>query len=106
MRMSVSHFRLRNVNGQMIVVPNKSSNGYTYEIFSLALKWTLKYKKGLESEFLDDLGTWVDRYLFTKGFYLRFKDGKFIIKDESDQIVFETKTDDPIDEAVQFVLTH
>ena len=54
----------------------------------------------------NDLGTLVDRYLFTKGFYLRFKDGKFIIKDESDQIVFETKTDDPIDEAVQFVLTH
>lgn len=29
-----------------------------------------------------------------------------IIKDESDHLVFETKTNDPIDEAVQFVLTH
>lgn len=106
MWMSASHFRLRNVNGQMIVVPNKSSNGYTYEIFSLALKWILKYKNKLESEFQDELGTWVDRYLFTKGFYLRFEGGKFIIRDKSDHLVFETKTNDPIDEAVQFVLTH
>jgi hypothetical protein len=106
--MSTSHLRLRSVKGQMIVVPNKSSNGYTYEIFSLAMKWILNRKKGLESElrFQDDIGTWVDRYLFTEGLYLRFKDGQFIIKDEFDQIVFKTKTDDPLEEAVQFVLKH
>ena len=92
----------------MIVVPNKSSNGYTYEIFSLALKWILKWEKklDLELEFQDDIGTWVDRYLFTKGFYFSFKGGKFTIKDGSGQIVLETKTDDPLDEAVQFVLSH
>lgn len=106
--MSASHLRLRKVKGQMIIVPNKSSNGYTYEIFSLTLKWILKWEKklDLELEFQDDIGTWVDRYLFTKGFYFRFKGGKFTIKDGADQIVYETKTDDPLDEAVRFVLSH
>ena len=51
MWMSTSHLRLRNVNGQIIIVPNKSSNGYTYEIFSLALKWILKWEKGLDSSY-------------------------------------------------------
>lgn len=105
MRMSASHLRLRNVSGELIVVPNKSSNGYTYEIFSLVLHGILK-QKGLESTFEGDLGTWADRYLCAKGFYLRFKGGKFTIKDKSDAIVFETKTDDPIADAAQYVLTH
>lgn len=104
--MSTSHLRLRNVNGQIIIVPNKSSNGYTYEIFSLALKWILKWEKGLDSSLQDDLGTWVDRYLFIKGLYVRFQGGKFIIRNQSNQMIFETKGDDPLAEAVQYLLTH
>lgn len=104
--MSNSHLRLRKVGVQMIVVPNKSSSGRTYEIFTLALKLMLKNKKGVESELQDSVGTRVDRYLFVNGYYFRFINRKLIIRDKSKQLVFETKTDDPINEAVEFVLTH
>lgn len=101
-RMSSSHLRLRNVNGELIVIPNISSNGYNYEIFTLALHEMLK-QKGLASTIEGDLGAWADRYLRVKDFYVRFREGKFIIKDEMDAIVFETKTDDPIAEVAKHI---
>ena len=30
---STSHLRLREVDGELIMIPNKSSNGYNYEVF-------------------------------------------------------------------------
>ncbi len=100
--MSNSHLRLRKVSRELIIVPNKSSNGYNYEIFLLALHGLLK-QKGLKSTFEGDLGTWADRYLYVKGFDVRFKEGKFIIKDKTNSIVFETTTDDPIAEVVKHI---
>ena len=102
-KMSASHLRLRDVSGKLIVIPNKSSNGFNYEIFSLALHEVLK-RKGLESTFDDHLGTNVDRYLNVKGYYVRFKEGKIIIKDILEAIVFETKTDDPIAEVTKYFI--
>lgn len=101
-RMSISHLRLREVDGELIMIPNKSSNGYNYEVFLEALHQFLKHK-GLESTFEGYLGTWEDRYLCAKGFYIRFKNKKFIIKDEKGTIMFETKTDYPIGEVAKYI---
>lgn len=38
-----------------------------------------------------------------QGIYIRFKNKKFIIKDEKDTIMFETKTDYPIGEAAKYI---
>jgi uncharacterized protein with ParB-like and HNH nuclease domain len=101
-RMSTSHLRLREVDGELIMIRNKSSNGYNYEVFLEALHQFLKHK-GLESTFDGYLGTWEDRYLCAKGFYIRFKNKKFIIKDEKGTIMFETKTDYPIGEVAKYI---
>ena len=101
-RMSTSHLRLREVDGELIMIPNKSSNGYNYEVFLEALHQFLKHK-GLESTFEGYLGTWEDRYLCAKGVYIRFKNKKFIIKDEKGTVMFETKTDYPIGEVAKYI---
>jgi uncharacterized protein with ParB-like and HNH nuclease domain len=101
-RMSTSHLRLRNVNGELLIIPNKSSNGYNYEVFLVVFHELLK-QKGLESTFEGYLGTWGDRYLCYNEFYVRFKKGKFTINDTKEAIVFETKTDDPITEVGKYI---
>jgi len=100
-RMSVSHLRLRN-DGEMLIIPNKSSSGYNYEVFCATLYVVIK-QKGIEASLLGDMGTWAERYLSTKGCKVQFKKGKFIIKDTTDIAVFETKTDDPIAEAMEYL---
>jgi uncharacterized protein with ParB-like and HNH nuclease domain len=102
-RMSASHLRLREVSGEMLIVPNKSSNGYNYDVFLSTLYVVLK-KQGIEASFGGDLGTWADRFLCTKGLTVRFKKGKFIIKDAMGIVVLETKTNDPVDEAAKFII--
>lgn len=102
-RMSALHLRLREANGEMLIVPNKSSNGYNYDVFLSTLHVVLK-RQGVEANFEGDLGTWADRFLRVKGFIVRFKGGNFIIKDVTDSVVFETKTDDPVAEATKYLL--
>jgi hypothetical protein len=100
--MSTSHLRLREVEGEFIIIPNKSSNGFNYELFLAALYELLK-EKGQESTFDGYFGTWGDRYLCIKEFYVRFKKGKFVINDAMDTIVFESKSNDPIAEVEKFL---
>jgi len=105
--MSVSHLRLRLVvgNNEMIIVPNKASTGYNYGVFLSALK-ELLITNGLEAANSYIMGTWADRFLSIKGYQIWFNNGKFIFKESiKDAIVFETKTDDPISEAINFILT-
>lgn len=101
-KMSASHLRLREVSGEMVVIPNKSSNGYNYDVFLLALYKVLK-QNGIESYFGGELGTWSDRFLSVKGFFVRFRKGKFILKDETNVVVFETVSDDPISEVEKYL---
>jgi hypothetical protein len=102
--MSISHLRLRwGGEEELIMVPNKASNGYNYGVFLSALHQSLKYQ-GVASDFRGDLGTWADRYLYVKEFHVRFKDGKFIVKDTTDTVVFETTTNDPITEVSKYIV--
>ena len=87
----------------MLIIPNKSSNGYNYNVFLSALYFVLK-NQHVEANFVGEQGTWADRFLLVKGFQVRFKNGKFIINDISDNVVFETRTDDPINEARKYFL--
>ncbi len=102
-RMSASHLRLREVSGEMLIITNKSSNGFNYNVFLSTLYVVLK-KQGIEASFEGDLGTWADRFLSAKGFIVRFINGKFIIKDGTGIVVYETITDDPVAEAANYIL--
>ena len=100
--MSASHLRLRDVNGELIIIRNKISRGYNYGVFLAALKDEL----GNDSTFEGGESKDADRYLCFKGFKVRFSNGKFIIniKNATGNVVFKTTTDDPIAEAKQYLL--
>ncbi|AIQ62433.1 hypothetical protein PSTEL_04240 [Paenibacillus stellifer] len=101
--MSVSHLRLRKVGDELLIIPNKSSNGYNYEVFSTALHYALK-QQGIRSDLESELGTWAIRYLRSMEHKVKFKNGKFIVIDAKDIVVLKTKTDDPIAEATHHLL--
>jgi len=101
-RMSSSHLRLRNANDELIIVPNKSSNGYNYDVFLSALHILLN-QKGMVTTFNGYMGTWADRYLSINQFSVRFEKRKFSIKDTANSLLFETITDDPLTEALEYL---
>ena len=100
--MSASHLRLREVSEEMLIIPNKSSNGFNYEIFIAALNEVLK-QHGIESTFEGYLGTWGDRYLSVGEWYVQFEKGHFIVRDSDEAIVFESTSDDPITEVTGYI---
>lgn len=102
-RMSVSHLRLRHINGESLIVPNKSSNGYNYNVFLASLSEALELH-GINSSFMGDLGSSADRYMFVRGYSMRFSEGHFILADEDGTVVFKTKEKDLITEATNYFL--
>jgi uncharacterized protein with ParB-like and HNH nuclease domain len=101
--MSNSHLRLREINNEIFIIPNKASNGYIYSAFLAGLDKILK-QKNIESCFDYNLGTWVEHYLSVKGFTIRFNQGKITVDDAGNERIFETKTDNPLNEATQYLL--
>jgi hypothetical protein len=101
--MSGSHLRIRDVSGEVLIVTNKSSNGYNSGVFLGALFFSLK-QHDIESRLDGDLGTWAERFLLVKEHKVKYKNGKFSIKDKDEKPVFQTDTDDPIEEATQFFI--
>jgi hypothetical protein len=101
--MSNSYLRLRNTDNGLIIVPNISSRSFNYDVFLSALCELLKQKR-MKTISDGDLGAWADRFLSINQFCVRFKKGKFIITDTTNNLVFETLTDDPLDEASNFLL--
>ena len=97
--MSASHLRLRDVDGEMVIVPNKSTNGYSYDVFLTALQEKVG-KKYPDAMFQDVLGTRADRYLSINKLEIRFKDGKFTVRDSKGNIVLVTTSTDPIGEII------
>jgi len=100
--MSSSYLRLRNANNEMIIVPNKSSSGYNYDVFLSALAELLK-QKGINAIFDGDLGTWGDRFLLINQLFVRFKNDKFIVTDTAKNILFETSSNDPLTEVSEYL---
>lgn len=94
--MSASHLRLRDVDHEMIIVPNKSTNGYSYDVFLAALQ----EKKHSGDMVQNELGTSADRYLSVNGLEIRFKNGRFTATDSKKNIVLITKSSDPIYEII------
>ena len=101
--MSVSHLRLRKVDGKLLIIHNKSSNGFNDEVFIVALNEVLE-QHGIKSTCERYLGTWADRYLIVKKLYVRFEEGHFLVRAADDnEIVFESTSDDPINEVVGYI---
>lgn len=100
-RMSASHLRLREISGKLLIIPNKSSNGFNYEVFLVALYELLK-RQGVQSRFEGNLGAWTDRYLFVLGLQVRHKNGRFTVSDK-DNVIFESNSNDPIIEVAEFI---
>jgi uncharacterized protein with ParB-like and HNH nuclease domain len=101
--MSASHLRLRKIGNEMFVIPNKASNGYIYGVFLLGLQEILK-QEDVMSDFDGNLGTWVDHYLSVKIFKVHFDQGKITVDDDGGGRIFETETENPLDEAAHYLL--
>jgi len=102
-RMSPSFLRLRNVNGNCLIVEGQVSNGLNDDVFLAALHESLK-TFNISSAFKDHKGTWANGYLAVKKLHIRFRNGKFSIHDETGgDGNYETGTDDPIGEATDYL---
>lgn len=102
-RMSVSHLRLRELHGgEMHMIQNKWANGYNYDLFLSALHEELK-EQNIASQFDDQLGTSVQHCLFVKQYKVEFRKGKFYVRDETGEIVFQTQSDAPVSETSDFI---
>ena len=102
--MNPNYLRLREV-GEMIIVPSERISGKNTYVFIAALFLTIKERGYLE--FSDELGTDADRYLLVKksGHKIRFKNKQFTVKDSNDAFVCETKSDDPIAEMENYLIS-
>lgn len=100
-RMSTSHLRLRVLKNEMHLIQNKWSNGFNYALFLSALHEELKNRK-IKSQFDDELGIYVQHYLYVKGYAVSFSDGKFCVINETNTI-FESQSNDPISETADFL---
>lgn len=102
-QMSISHLRLRDVNSEWLIIPNKTSNGYNNEIFITTLNIALK-QQGINPLLDGYLGMLADRWLRAKSLYVRFKNGHFIVKDMTDtHIVFQSISGNPITETLDYI---
>lgn len=87
----------------MHLIQDKWSNGYNYALFLSALYEELKSRK-IESQFDGELGIYVQHYLYAKGYIVSFSNGKFkITNDGTNKVLFESQSDDPILETVEFI---
>lgn len=103
--MSNSHLRLREVGKKLIIISNKSSNGFNYEVHLAALHILLK-RNGLNTLFHGEFGAWAERYLEVKNFYVFFEAGKYKVTDKEFSTQFETQTSNPIKEVFDYLLNN
>jgi hypothetical protein len=109
--MSVANLRLRVANKEMLIVPNKFSNGYNRMVFLAALAEALK-EKNVETWQNSGQGTWAKHWMRIgdedEGVYAKYKDGAFTfyrgVEDEDSEVLFTTETGNPIDEAAKYVI--
>jgi hypothetical protein len=101
--MSASHLRLREYGGETFVIPNKASNGYIYSVFLLGLKEILQ-QENAASCFDENLGILADHYLSVKAFKVHFDRGKIAVDDDGGGRIFETETENLLDEAAHYLL--
>lgn len=101
--MSSSHLRIRNVGGEWIMVPNQKSTGYNDDLYIATLQKALKIKQ-INSTHYREQGTWCDRYLSANEYFVRYKKGKYSFTDAEGTIMYETETDMPITEAVEYFM--
>ncbi|MCH5184556.1 MAG: DUF262 domain-containing protein [Oscillospiraceae bacterium] len=100
--MSVSHLRIRLLNGRMHMIHNKAANGYNFDLFLAALHTEFdKYK--IKPGYDNNMGTSACHYLSVGKNTISFSDGKFTITDEKNKTVFESHTDNPISETARFI---
>lgn len=105
--MSTQHLRLRNVNGNIIMIPNKSSSGFNYDVFLSALNFYLNNKNIQLKFYSSDYGAWAERWLGieSKKCTVAYNKGTYTVNHESDdKILFNTQTNDPIEEVGQYIL--
>lgn len=107
--MSTAHLRLREVDHEMLIIRNKSSNGYNFQLFLVALRAELTVRK-VESKYHCEQGTRAEHFLNLDeegGMHVRFEAGTFSIHqvtgDNSPYMIFESKSNDPVRETADWI---
>ncbi len=75
--MSVSHLRLRASGNEMLIIPNKSSSGYNYDIYLAALCSHFKIDRWIAN--MGEYGTCGNRYMDYKKVKVKNYNGKLTI---------------------------
>lgn len=103
-KMSNSHLRLRKVEHEFIVIPNKSSSGFNYGLYLCALQNHLDIEH-IENTFGGECGATGKRYIEVKNLEVCFSNGEYTAKSkEGSTVVFKTHTSKPIEEILQYLI--
>lgn len=102
--MSVSHLRLRVLNGEMHIIQNKQANGYNYDLYLSALFEELK-GRDIVSLFDAELGVWVEHCLYVKEYSITFSERQYYVKDKTKTTIFNSKSNDPIIETADYIVS-
>ena len=101
--MNRSHLRICDgANGGILLVPNKASSGFNYNIYLSTLKMLLG-QNGISSELGDGAGAWMQYTLLVNNLIIQFRNGKFEIFDETRKIVFQSGASDLYNEVIAFL---
>ena len=100
--MSKSHLRIKKLNTQdIIIIPNKASNGYNYDVFLEALRIELIKKRIDFKEYIEQGARGYRALIDVKSKYtIIYKDKSYIIK-ENDKEIYKTSSTNPIYEVVE-----
>lgn len=101
--MSRSHLRICDgVDGGILLVPNKASSGFNYNIYLSTLKMLLG-QNGISSELSDGAGAWMRYTLLVNNLIIQFRNGKFEVFNETRKIVFQSGESDLYNEIIAFL---
>ena len=101
--MSRSHLRICDgANGGILLVPNKASSGFNYNIYLSTLQLLLR-RNGISSELGDGAGAWMQYTLLVNYLIIQFRNGKFEVFDETRKIMFQSGASDLYNEVIAFL---
>lgn len=89
----------------VVIIPNKNSRGYNYDVFLKAFSLML-HDKGIKYSFGGYEGLYGDRWLTidTISARIRFANNQFIVFDVTGNEIFKTKSIDPLAEIMTYVI--
>lgn len=106
-KMSLQHLRMRKSNGNWIMVPNKASNGYNYDLYLNTLLLKIQENCSPAYTWLGEYGTDVERYLHIDriGVDIYFEQNHFVLYKKNKEI-YSSPSETPMKDTYQYLKTN